>query len=85
MSGKFPLWCTGLRIQLQQLGSVPWIPDPVQWVKGSITATAAGIGNSCGSDSIPGPGIPYAEAAAIKKNKKTKQNKNREFPSWLSG
>ena len=29
---KFPLWCCGLRNQLQQLGSVP---GPAQWVKGS--------------------------------------------------
>ena len=48
---ELPLWCTGLRIRLQQLA---------QWVKGSAFC-------SCGSYSIPGGGLPYAVGVAIKK------------------
>ena len=40
---EFPPWCSGLRIQLQQLGllqSTGLIPCTTQWVKGSGFAAA---------------------------------------------
>ena len=62
---EFPLWHSGLRIQLQHLGFLQrcgFDPCLEQWVKGSgITAAVAQIQSLAWE-------LPHAVGAAIKKN-----------------
>ena len=37
-------------------GGTGLIPGPLQWVKDMVSPHSCGIGHSCGSVSIPGPG-----------------------------
>lgn len=74
---EFPLYHGGLRIWLQQLGSLRdagLIPHPVQWIKGIQHCHSCSVGCGWGLDSIPGPGTSVCHGVAIKnknKNKKT--------------
>uniref|UniRef100_A0A8D1VLL6 CREG-like beta-barrel domain-containing protein n=1 Tax=Sus scrofa TaxID=9823 RepID=A0A8D1VLL6_PIG len=64
---EFPPQCSGLRIQLQWLGSLwrhRFNPCLAKWVKGSHQEC------SCSLDSISGLGLPYALDAALKKKKR---------------
>lgn len=64
---EFPLWRSGLRIQLQQLGSLcrrRFDPGLAQWVKGSGVAATVSRIQSLAQE------LPHARDAAIRKQNK---------------
>ena len=63
---EFLLWHSGLRIQLQHLGSL-WKPGMVQWVKGSGIVTAAVQVAAVAWIQSPAQEFPHAVGVAIKK------------------
>ena len=76
---EFPLWHNQsvASWELWEAGSIPQ-PSTVGW--GFSIPINCSLSLDCGSDGIPGPGIPYATGAA----KKEKQKQKQEFPLWLS-
>ena len=69
---EFPLWCSGLRIQLQQIGSTYLIPFPAQLVKGSSIAAAVAQVTAVTQIQSLTWDFPYDTISAIKKKKKKK-------------
>ena len=70
-----PPWHSGLRTQLQQLGSLwrcAFNPDPVKWVRES------GIAHAAAQVQFLAWELPYTMGAAIKKGRKEGRKKGRE-------
>ena len=73
---EFSLWCSGLRIQPQRLGSLQGhgsIPGLLQCVKGYSVAAAVTQSAAVGYIQSIAPELPYSESAAIRKKKKKKR------------
>ena len=78
---EFLLWCSRLKIQLQQLShcrGMDLIPSPVQWAKDLILLQLAGLGCSCCSDSVSGPGNSTCCRCSHLKRKKEKKEGMKE-------
>ena len=71
---EFPLWHSGLRIPLQWLGSLQRCGfNPQSGAVGLriLHCHICGVGRSCGSDTIPGPGTSIcSECGHLKKKKR---------------